>query len=279
MLIDIKPRVNKLPQGRCEIDWSHPLAFGLKGGLILNEGAGTPLEIVTGQRTTFTASPPGWRSFPGSRLGLFFTRLVAQAVTVPFPTIPSTGIGQSWAFGFNVPATAGTDGDRIFCNGIVDDTNPKLMWTGAGLATISLADDRSVQDASCTITLANIVADKDCHVVISDDLSITLSPTMFRAYFNGVSATLVIGANGAGTPVDPAALTVGGLTSVARSISGVMYYFYKYGRVVSQTEAVWLKAEPYAFFKPKPAVWYSFTAGQAAASTRPPSLALTGVGI
>lgn len=248
----------------------------------MNEGGGPPISLVIRARSTFTASRPVWKSYPGGA-GLFFNTTATQAVTVPMMIIPTTATGQSWAWGMNVATEGGngTGAGRIYTNGVVDNTNPQVLWQGLGLGVVMISDDRSTVDASCVTSGANIVANTDCHVVITDDINVILSPGMFKAYFNGVSATLAAASNGSGVLLDPAFYSLGGLASAAsRSIDGVIYYFYKYSRILSQSEALWLKSEPYAFLRSRPAVWYSFSAGQAATgNTRPPSLALTGVGI
>lgn len=280
MLIDVKPRVIKPPYGSFEIDLGHPLANGLYGGIIFNSG-GQPRDIVKGFNSVFTASRPTWKSRMGG-YGLFFDMSLTQAVTVPMNPVPTTILGMTWAMGINVATEGGGGGGgRIYTDGVADNTSPQLQWVGSGLGVININDSRSIVNATCTTSGGNITANKDCHICITDDQTSVLSPNMFKAYFNGVSSALTAGSNGAGTLVDPTAYSLGGLASAAaRSIDGVMYYFYKYGRILTQNEAMWLRDEPYAFFRPRPAIWYSFTAGQAAtASTRPPSLALTGVGI
>lgn len=278
MLVDIRPRTRKPFFGSVDIDWAHPLASGLMGGVILNEGGGRPFELINLTQTILTPSRPSWRA----NRALFFDATNTQAVTVPMKAIPTNLTGQSWAFAINVATQGGANTGRIFTNGTSDNANPQIQWQATGLGTISIGDHRSLADATCMTSGANIVANTDCHIVVTDDINITLSPGMFKAYFNGVSSALTAGGNGLGTLSDPTSWTLGGLASLAaRSIDGVMYYFYKYGRILSQSDALWLQQEPYAFLRPRPAIWYSFSATTtgAAATRRPPSLALTGVGI
>lgn len=268
MLIDIRPRIRKPLYGRVEIEESHPLAIGLTGGVVLNEDGGPPLELRQLNRATFTASTPIWKSAPGSERALFFDLNNTQAVTVPMPIVPATATGISWAFALNVAsAGGGSGGGRIFTNGISDNAAPQIQWVGSGLGVINIMDHRSLADASCATSGANIAVNTDCHIVIADDQTIVLSPTMFKAYFNGVSSSLTAGSNALGTISDPTSYSIGGLASLAaRSIDGVLYYFYKYARVLTQTEALWLKAEPYAFLRQRPAITYSFMRGTTAAA-------------
>lgn len=229
------------------INWAHPLATGLMGGILLNEGGGLPLEFSRGGISTFTTSKPIWRGNSGG-LGLFFDLTNTQAVTIPMPVIPTTAPGQSYAFCINVATEGGANSGRIITNGTSDNAPPQVQWSTAGLSTISIQLQRSIANPSCTTSGANIVANKDCHIVITDDQSVTLSPNMYTAYFNGVSASLTAGSNALGTILDPTSLTVGGLASTApRSIDGTLYYFYKYARVLTQVEALWLMDEPDAF--------------------------------
>lgn len=43
--------------GSVRINWAHPLAQGLKGYWLFNEGAGPPINLVTGKRGTFVDKP------------------------------------------------------------------------------------------------------------------------------------------------------------------------------------------------------------------------------
>lgn len=199
---------------------------------------------------------------------MFFDQGNTQAVTLPMRTASSaTVVGMSWATGINVASSGGGTAGRIWSDGVNVNTGPSLQWSVL-LTALQLNDERSSASAGCTMTGAPIVANQDCHIVATDDLAVTTSPDCFKVYFNGVSNALVGAGNGSGTVVDPASYALGGLPSVAaRSIDGVMYYFYKWGRILSQAEAIWLRDEPYAFLRPHLAITYSFMHGSTAVAT------------
>lgn len=248
---------NRKPVRDFYVNWAHPLALGLMGGILLNEAGGPPIEFTRGGISTFTSSKPVWRGAAGG-LGLFFDLNNTQAVTVPIPVIPTTALGQSYAFAVNVATEGGgSGGGRIITSGTTDNAAPQVQWIGTGLDTMNIQTQRSISAPSCAVSGANIVANRDCHIVITEDQTVTLSPNMFKAYFNGVSASLTAGANAVGTIADPTSLTLGGLASVAaRSIDGTLYYFYKYARVLTQVEVLWLMDEPDAFISDEmPSTW------------------------
>ena len=81
------PRV-KPPFGAAQINWGHPLAQGLTAVVLLNEGAGRPYNLLTGQIATFTNTPT-WGISPAGIL------LASDATNDRWDLGPSDAVGPS----------------------------------------------------------------------------------------------------------------------------------------------------------------------------------------
>lgn len=237
---------------RCGIDWSHPLARGLRLCLLFNEGGGAPRDI-SNYHTIVPLGAPAWTPagyLTGSTSDYVSCRNAPNyggAVTVWWRGRVNAwpgGATRYWIAGWSNTDTTIYEYDKILS--IKDSNKAASFYTYSGWA-INV-------DASTAITLG---VDTDILGVHDlSDLYVYLngrsdaSPIAAAASYAGYTTPRIL----LNSPAIPPAVYTGAL--VVTNVAGVWL------RALSAAEVAWLYAEPYAMIQaPEMPVFYSIPAG------------------
>lgn len=262
MIIVPRPRTRKPVLNQVEIDWSHPLAQGLEACWLLNDGNTRVLDL-TGKHTgviTDTANV----TFSVGSLGVGISSVSSlsaiRGIIISNPVSISSGAPWSWD-----GMTTWIPGElygTLLAQGAVRGIYQFETGGGAGKIDLFGVGDTSSGTATAAGTTNHFI--------------MTTTGTSAIFYLNGVQD----GAAQAHTALSYAFDTMFNDTA-SDTFVGKCFFQRVWTRTLTSREARQLATEPYCFLKERPAIFYSFTVTTtgAAATRRPPSLALTGVGI
>lgn len=235
---------------RCGIDWGHPLARGLVGCWLFNEGAGNPCDIITqtiagvhGTRPLWTATPSGVGTTSNSAIGAWLTGDTYLPTLSRF-TVDVIGTGRQNAQTYQAVAWKGQAN-------VYAEWNAYMLMQDNNKATIryQITDGSARLNKTGTLEFFN---QKMHHVLMRYE------PGGLRGYIDGVqditdTTTLVpyTGQNYTG---------FGG--SQSRASENVITAYRVWNRAFSAAEVAWLYSEPYAFIQaPEMPIFYSIPAG------------------
>jgi len=233
-----------------EIDLDHPLADGLVGAWIMNEGSGTTIHDLTGNSSFDSAS--GTPEFVSSKagIGLYTSNTDTECVKVELGNNPDWDSPYTIVFGF-VPSTTL---DNVFNPDYLIGTNSVggEIWEGPmnlGITDAGKIDlwyrstagwDENVIDAK-----TSWAADEFFQVAYSNDFS------EVKGYVDGVYQQTF-------TPAAPLYDASNDLLGIGNRPEGgtvssdlINIYLFIYDRVLTASEIAWIYNEPYVMFKNK----------------------------
>ena len=272
--VAMRLKTTKPPFGTAQINWGHPLAFGLSSCLLLNEGGGLLLnDFVYSAGASYAREGTPATEFqwlPTVRgIGLVIDGDGTGTLEIEYqgsgvPITANSNFSDFWVA--DITALAGgnpglwrsgalNDGDHfhIFQGG---NNRVWVRWAGS---------DILLPGAGTALTTG----------MHSEGISL-VSGSRVTEYIDGVQTQTATHAVATGSRTINA---LGWQAASTDSVRGRYILFYCWSRALSSTEFLWLHAEPYAFLQPIPAVTYAFMRTPAApAAGVTPLRTLMGVG-
>jgi hypothetical protein len=245
------PRV-KPPFGSVEIDWSHPLAQRLVSCFLLNEGGGPPLDLATGLRgllvsDSATVSPWSTRAAGsyfksgGTNLGSFGTSLNAADDAI-----------------VNVTSENFTIVVDVYPHPDDETASPPVLYAshrdGPGWQVRRSPNAAAALEFN-TIGSGSGTLASDVNSLIDGRLQrcvVARAGTTGHIYIDGIEpgysvATSLVDPGSVSTPYCIAGSI--GLNGACPADGVDRALFYR-NRALSQSDAMWLAEEPYAFLRP-----------------------------
>ena len=220
------------------IDWSHPLARGLRWFVPFNEGAGlTASDVVSALRGVLTNEP----SWTGSR-GVAFDGANDR---VDFSPIFNP-LGKAWTFACRATLTSSQVGYLFSIN----------QAGNAAYAMVVAANIQSVgnvyveaKNAGAAYTAGIFTLNAPASLTVTCDAPNT-SGSNLRFYINGRPVSATIASSGA-TPAPAAGNWIVGGRSYdnTRNVPGIIEWTSLWDRVLSPSEVDLHTAQPYCMFE------------------------------
>jgi hypothetical protein len=236
------------PQFGCQVDWSHPLAQGLPGGWLMNEGSGGSVYDLSGQgthgimtnmdpATDWVTGPDGWAvDFDGSNDHVEFPQNILPSawttavIWLKFTNTIQTGIilghaGEA-AYYDSYGKSLRYDNGILSAQAEFNNSNPLTSYTWGDTTT--------------------------WHQVVG------VFETAGVLYLDGVSVST--GNLSIGTALDPYASTyrfrLGSNYDISRCFAGQIAHAHIYNRALSAEEVASLSAQPYQFLTRPRRYWW-----------------------
>src|SRR3990167_125555 len=246
---DGDPRV-KPPFGAAEVDWSGPLAWGLTGVWLFNEGGGTLIDLTGRHRAGALVGPPS-RTLNARGRALNFTANGSQYV----PAHPTTNVAGQLnltilAVGRCPDATA-TYRPAIYCERAASGSNTILKLNRRDTPSPTTTLELVFRDEAGT--LDRISANTVLTDAVLRTMGVTKAGTAITHYLDGVpdgtgtlTASDLIFGTGVPTTIgsDPADVA---LSTWAGDLNLVMTS----ARALSAADILRLHVEPYAMLRPR----------------------------
>ncbi len=229
----------KKPTGPVEIDWSHPLAKGLKFFTIFNNGAF--VDLVNKDTATITVNN-GEIKYENGHGSFAVGAINNSLVSYDGRDIVAT---NGLTFATNVrPAEVGTF--KYWCNlESPSDATEVIFWQNGATLRLSwgVAAGTSIYKGT------TIVAEEWQSVAASMDS--TGDPTKSKLYYQGKLVASPTTGGTAITPDDMDQVNIGNRSTGARGWDGHMEYMAVWETQLSDTDYQSFERNPYQFLKPK----------------------------
>ncbi len=218
------------------IDWKHPLAQGLAGCWVFNEGAGTPVEL-TGNGTLSASTAFSWASGPDGNVGLFN----GATTDLTYTGIPAIGpqISLVCSCMMAVVATSTMFVERETVNGTweVLAESSSLEWRG------------SSSSSRCSFDISSIANGQWFNWAFTDNSS-GAGTAGTNGYLNGiVQPNTASGGSLLASNTNP--IHIGNYDNSNLYLDGQISYIYLFSRVLSAQEVSSLAANPWQVFAPQ----------------------------
>jgi len=256
LLIQTRRWRDRKPNGPQEIDWSHPLARGLKFFLLVNARAGAPRNLVSG---AFLGSNFDWVL---DDEGVGIKQAASLETTTPYvPTAYPFTINARWR-PYIASGTSTTEGV-----GFVGAASARHIAFGLR----NKASDKNSYNVFLGGTdpaITHGTTDPVSNLVVVDTTGVSKSATDHELYW--LQDAAVTSTVSAGTNFSMDRFRVMGGTE-----SPTVYHFGAWDRALTADEIAWLHAEPYAMLRPRRRRLFTVVSGGAKSG----SVALSGAGI
>ena len=230
----------KPPYGAAEIDWGHPLAQGLIGAWILNEGGGPPVDSVVGYRATSLGTGNSW-----APLGAGGSFVIAHGGVASVNTPHSAQYNPTTQATLAMGCTLDTHGGGMMCHGDYDAlTGVILEQSIAADRAPSFYINGSLQVSATDVSLPYEVGHVR-HVaatyngagnsIIYIDGAANNSAASTQSSITAATGVMCLGG------VDP---------SRTRYMDGTLIHAFFYRVALAAGLALWLATEPYAMLRP-----------------------------
>lgn len=247
------------------IDWSHPLSKGLVGCWLMNEGGGTPRDLVSKRNSNYVGGVvTGWRgglkgyspAFSGSTsLWVERDEQLEPAKVSAFAYLRRRGNNGQYSRPFG--KTYNNGGSFPYLS---YDIEYNLGGVGQNVINANMSTG-SVLMATTNYTASDTTIP---HVV-----GMTFKQgDVVRLWFNGIQVAVSAAQN---SPIgydtsSTGRFIIGGSSSAssANQWNGDIYSIYIFNRILSSQEIKQLYQDPYCFIKP-PTMWSMFSTAVAAA--------------
>lgn len=239
-----RERSERVPLGtqlRMDGHWS---TQGLIAVWALNEGAGRPMENISGRFPTASVGSPAW-----GRSGLAFD---GDDDAFSYAAAAKLNALSKWTLLVCSTLRGLSAVDSPYQRQISKPDAATARWL-AGYDT-AVGRYRGVIQGS-TAMVASVAADmagdlgkKVTWCWISDG---SLTAANHRIYKNGVQQSQVGSVNGSGSPIaDGLSVSIGGITTGSRSCNEIIHHIYLWDRQLSAVEIGAITANPYQIFQP-----------------------------
>ena len=237
---------NKLKFGQIKpnlghsINWGHPLAKGLVGHWLMNEGTGNVVQDLSGNDHTGTlVNNAIWGAGTKYGMGVICNDATNRRITVPHSTALDMVGEYTIIVGLNTQ-DSGT-------GGFIGKRNGAAVWWGWGTFLGKLIFWTNTN--SYPVSTATGYNDGLDHIV-----AFTRRGTTGIFYQDGrfLESKTVDGADLSNT----ASLEIGLMVSDSYVLDGTIYFVYLFNRALSASEVAALSAKPFGMFRPTFSVWW-----------------------
>lgn len=244
------------PPAGSSIDWSHPLAKGMVGCWLFNEGGGrSAINRVNFKKTTSFHSALAWVGG-----GLRFATDWVDQITLDY--YPSGLVAQTYLFVCNI--TDPTSNPLLYEKG----TNNVFKYLTTNTRLVYFRDYTTTDKQRYVNTNPALFATGQHVFAVTDDGTTAWSGT--HIYLDGVDLPNNYSQNGVGTIADDSAMTL----IFGTPMTGMMRLALIWNRALSQAEIQTFSYAPYCFVDPVSTRNY-FDAGGAPPATSIPVMMAT----
>lgn len=260
-MILLRPKrwTNKPPVG-AQINWGHPLARGLAGCWVFNEGAGSVLDLVRGIVGTFVGGATWIRTKMGSTVAIDGT---AGARLDLGDTLNPASLPVSVVTHVDVKSLAATGGVFTTDRTTATHSGMFLLVRSTGAISLEFGDNLGGGAANrrTKLTGASVVA---VDVPISL-VGVIRGATDMTILVNGIDRGGTYSGTGGAMTHTTRSAWIGASDTLI--LNGRIAYVYFYTSALQDSDARWLTVEPYAFLLPmSPRLRYFFPSVTAAAA-------------
>ncbi len=245
-----------------QINWAHPLAKGLVGSWVMNEGSGNKVFDLSGNRNEGTLQNMAENDWvPGeSGHALDFDGSDDDGDLSNPPSLTNIfDDGGSIVCNVYIHSLGGSDAGRIIS---AQDGGGAgwLLFTGdvAGPDFIIL---EQVFSGGSGVWISSIFPFNTWRqiIVTYNNSSVTINP---KIYYSGISQTVVENTTPIGIRVDDTNITkhIGNIGQQSRGYDGLIEYIHIYDHILLQDEATRIYQEPFAMFQQNRVRWFSIAA-------------------
>lgn len=202
----------------------HPLTQGLVFCAPLNEGAGAPIDLISGKQSTLSGAV-GWQR------GGFYSSAVS-GIYADFGTLPLIPDGGAITIAVGAIVDNSTSAIGPFVSG-------GQLFSTASSSRFAFNLDYDTTDLASRVTAFDLGL--PVHFAFTHDGSKTLGGVL--RYRDAIAKTALTEQTPSGSYLP------GGYTTRLGQFIGVLHYCYVYNRVLSATEIAQLHTNPYAIFQ------------------------------
>lgn len=269
MFVRIRPQTVKPPFGSVQINWGHPLAHGLVGCWLFNEGAGDRVFDLRSIHTGTLINGPTW-TYGRTRIALEFDGL-NDYVSIPH----NAALTITGPLSISAWVRLDTNTNHVIAHKAVGNgtlNNPyTYRLTSSATITFIRANAASFVAVESTGTVSLSVWH---HVQVTINVA-----DVVRHYIDGVLASTPSASIAPTENTEPTLLGKRADDNATTFFDGRMEDVRIYNRELSAIEVFQSYAEPYAFLQVQNPIFYSIpTAAVAGGVVTPRSLGLLGVG-